>query len=101
MAIWKMKKQECEGTYMFQGHLLVSAEVQADIPREEIIEIIETTQSIAKEKGGLDYLQVFENEYGEKLYFIASANQDMLESGNFDPDDIEYNNCVLCYPHER
>lgn len=86
---------------MFQGQILLTQEVQADIPEEEIIQIINSTQLAAQEQEGLDYLQVFENEKGAKLYFIASANKTMLESGQFDPNDIEYNNCVLCYPHER
>jgi hypothetical protein len=101
MATWKRKPQECEGNYRFEGQLFVTYEVQVDIPKEEIIEIIEQTRQAVEEHGGIDYLQVFENEFGNKLYFIASVNKEMIESGEFDPGDIEYNNCVICYPHER
>ena len=101
MATWKRKQQECEGTYYFEGQLFVSYEVQADIPREELIQIIDQTRQAVEENGGLDYLQIFENEYGNTLYFIASVNKEMIESGEFAPNDIEYNNCVICYPHER
>ncbi|MFC3813309.1 hypothetical protein [Lacihabitans lacunae] len=96
MATWKRKPQECEGNYWFEGQLFVTYEVQADIPKEEIIEIVEQTLQAVEEHGGLDYLQVFENDFGNKLYFIASASKEMIESGEFDPNDIEYNST---YPH--
>jgi len=101
MSKWTLQPQECEGTYMFDGKILVSHEVQADIPLEEINEIFGLVYEAVQEKNGLDYLQVLENEQGEKVFFIASANRQMIESGEFDPDDIDYHNCVLCYPHER
>ncbi|WP_367914592.1 hypothetical protein [Leadbetterella sp. DM7] len=101
MAKWIRKAQECEGTYLFKGKMLVSREVHETIPLEEILQIFSDTRKAVTELGGLDYLQVFENENGTKLYFIDSVNKETLESGEFDPDDFNYNNCVLCYPHER
>lgn len=41
--------------------------------REEIIECLCTLQHLAKEKGGIDYLQVFSDEIRGKLWFLEDG----------------------------
>lgn len=102
MSKWIRQPQEQEGTYMFTGHFLVTAMVRANLSDQEIQSIYLETQQAVNENNGLDYLQVFVNsETGEKLFFIASATREEVDSGEFDPKDIDYHNCVLCYPEER
>lgn len=54
-------------------------------------------RELAKEKDGLDYLQVFKDENGRKLFFIDNLNDDMVTSRNFDPD-CSY--CTLMFATE-
>ncbi len=102
MSKWIRQPQEQEGTYMFTGHFLVTAMVRERLSDLEILEIYTQTQRDVLVNNGLDYLQVFVNsETGEKLFFIASVNREEVESGEFDPEDVNFHNCVLCYPEER
>jgi disulfide oxidoreductase YuzD len=101
MANWTRQPQECSGTYMFSGHFLCTQTVKAKLTDEEIRAIYFDTLQAVKENNGLDYLQVFKNEQGMKLYFIASLNQEMIETGEYDLDDIDHNHCMLCFPEER
>jgi hypothetical protein len=47
---------------------------------------------MVQEKGGIDYFQVFENDIGEKLYFIDQCSPEMMQDESFRP---EYNYCTL------
>ena len=101
MATWTRKPQEVEGNYHFSGTFVVTAGVDKTIPKDEILEIYQDVQKFVKEQNGIDYLQVYENEKGEQLYFIDATPKDDFDSGECDPNDVDFNNCVLCYPNER
>jgi len=101
MAIWTRQPQEQQGNYHFSGKFLVTQRVNETIPKQEILQIYQDTLQAVKDNNGLDYLQVFKNEKGVKLFLIDATSKDMFDSGEYDPNDMEYNNCVLCYPNER
>lgn len=44
--------------------------VQEEIPFETVQKIIATIHDLVIEQGGLDYLQVFVNEKGQKLFSL-------------------------------
>lgn len=97
MTTWKRIPQEREGGYLFSGTLLVTQGALACLSPEDILSIYLDIQAWVKEKGGIDYFQVYENDAGEKLYFIDECSPEMMKDPSFQP---EYNRCTLLLPHE-
>jgi len=97
MTTWTRKPQENEGTYFFSGKFLATAGVSNELPEAEILSIYKNVQAFVKEQNGIDYLQVFEDKKGRRLFFIDQLNQEMIASGNFRPED---NHCTLLFDYE-
>ena len=97
MTTWIHKKQEQEGTYLFSGTFLVTRGVSEKLSPAEIVAIYLSIQELVKETGGLDYFQVFENEAGDKLYFIDQCDPEMMAQESFKE---EYNHCTLLLSDE-
>lgn len=97
MAKWTRQKQECEGTYFFNGTFYLTRGVSLAIPLEEIAAICQDLRDFVKEKNGIDYLQVYLDEQGRKLFFIDQLNKAMIESGEYRRED---NHCTLLWAHE-
>ena len=97
MATWTHRPQEQEGTYLFSGALFVTQEVNSALSLDEIFAIYFDMQIRVRERGGLDYLQVYENEAGDKLYFIDQCDPEMTASELFSKED---NHCILLFSHE-
>lgn len=71
--------QEKEGTYKFNSQFVVTKNAVDKFGHEVIATACIILRKAIKEKGGLDYLQVFEIN-GEKLWFI---------------DDVTHVTCLL------
>jgi len=97
MQIWTRRPQERDGTYQFSGTFIVTQEVANRLSPQEILTIYLQVQALVKELGGLDYLQVFENESGDKLYFMDQCDPDMMADESYME---EYNYCTLLFSHE-
>jgi len=98
MATWTRKPQERENQkYYFNGSFYVTAGVQQSLSLDEIRAIYNDVQAFVREKDGIDYLQVYVNERGEKLYFIDQLDKSMIASRDFNP---EYHYCTLLLPSE-
>lgn len=75
---WTRQKQEQENQkYFFNGKCLVTSGAQSLLTEEEALKIIQELQKLAIEKGGLDYLQVYKNEKGQKFWVIDQLNEGM------------------------
>jgi len=77
MGKWSLKKQERPGTYRFDGASYVTREVYDTIHPFVIAKMIVLIQDLVQANNGMDYLQVFENENGETIYFIDQLNDEM------------------------
>ena len=97
MATWERKPQEQEGNYHFSGKFLVTRGVNEALSQEEILAIYQEIKQLVEEKEGLDYLQIFVNEKGDKLFFIDQLNKQMIESGDF---AAEHNYRTLMFSSE-
>lgn len=97
MSTWKRKPQECPGNYFFSGAFLVTQGVQAKLTQEEILLIYLDLQEFVKREGGVDYLQVYESSDRRKVWLIDQLDQQMIESGEFQPED---NHCTMLLPEE-
>ena len=76
---FKLLPQEQEGNYKFNGQFVATSAAVAKFGEAVIIAAHIMLQKEAKQKGGMDYLQVFEID-GQKLWFI---------------DDITHVTCLL------
>jgi hypothetical protein len=75
----KLLPQEQEGSYQFNSQFVSTRAAIDKFGHEVIIAAHIILQKQVKQKGGLDYLQVFEID-GEKLWFI---------------DDVSHVTCLL------
>lgn len=97
MSAWKRKPQETSGSYFFSGTFYVTQGVQAVLAPEEILVIYHDIQALVKQENGLDYLQVYECSDGRKVWLIDQLDQEMIESGEFHPED---NHSTMLLPEE-
>jgi len=75
---WTRQKQEQQNQkYFFNGKGLITSGAQALLSREEAIQIVQELQKLANEKGGLDYLQTFKNEKGQRIWVIDQLDEGM------------------------
>lgn len=86
MNVWQRQPQEKSGTYLFNGAFLVTRGVAELLPYDEIMCIHMETVLGAHCRGGLDYLQVFVNQFGRKLFFIDQLDRATVERGEFDAE---------------
>jgi len=69
----KLLMQEQEGTYQFDGKFVTTPAAVEKFGEAAIVAAHIMLLKQVKQKGGLDYLQVFDID-GEKLWFIDDVN---------------------------
>ena len=92
---WIHQPQEQDGDYWFDGRIFMTNNIQADIPQIELMGIINHLQTLAKEQEGIDYLQVFKTEEGDKIFIIDQITKSQIETS-----PKEYHYCTILYPYE-
>ena len=92
---WHYQTQEQDGDYWFDGMVIVTATIKAEIPEAELQAIIIFLRELAQQKKGLDYLQRFKLEDGTKIYVIENLSRSQSEI--YAP---EYHYCTILYPFE-
>lgn len=97
MATWTRKPQEQIGSYFFSGQFYATQGITSELTMDEILFIHKDVQAFAKERGGIDYLQVYVDETGRKLFFIDQLSKEMVESGDYQDED---NHCTLLLSSE-
>lgn len=98
MVTWTRQPQERhDQKYFFSGKFYYTKGVAEALSFDEIAAIYNDVRAFAKEKGSIDYLQVYTDENGRKLFMIDQLDQNMLESGDYDP---EHNYCTLLLAEE-
>ncbi len=97
MGHWKRQPQERDGSYEFSGQLYATKGVSNELSADEILSIYQDVQAFAKNKHGIDYLQVYKDEKGRKLFFIDQLNREMINSGEYAEED---NHCTLMFASE-
>ena len=97
MATWTRQPQEQEGSYFFLGTFYATSGVHNELSVPEILSIYKDVRTFALDNKGVDYLQIYVDEKGRKLYFIDQLNAEMIASGRFQKED---NHCTLLWNHE-
>lgn len=80
MANWKRQPQACEGNHLFSGKVCITERVQCELADEEIKTICRDLGAFIKEKTRINYMQVYADECGRKLFFVDNLSEDMLNS---------------------
>jgi hypothetical protein len=98
MATWQRQPQEQgDQKYFFNGSFYATERITEELTQAEIQFIYNDVQAFAKERNGIDYLQVYVSEKGKKVWIIDQLNKSMIESGDYNPDD---NYCTLLFPED-
>lgn len=97
MAKWKRQPQETDGDYQFDGEVYMTAGIAERIPSDEIMSIVFDIKQAVFHHAGLDYLQVYKNDFGEKVYLIDNVDSEMKESTEYD-ESMNY--CTIMLPEE-
>lgn len=96
MATWTRLPQEREDqNYWFGGQGYLTAGIDAAIPKVEIVQILADLNAFVKEKQGIDYLQVYQDESGRKIFVIDQVPKDEL---HLHPP--EHNHWTVLWNHE-
>lgn len=97
MTNWTRKPQEKGGSYFFAGQFYTTKGVATELTVEEIMEIYVDARNYVWHHNGADYLFVYTDEQGRKLFFIDNLSKEMIESGQYRPED-DY--CTLMFASE-
>ncbi|MBZ0097575.1 MAG: hypothetical protein K8F30_00745, partial [Taibaiella sp.] len=85
MVLWTRKPQEQNGSYFFTGNFYVTRGVVTELSSEEITTIYLDVREYVHQNNGVDYLFVYTDTEGRKLFFIDNLNREMIESGQYRP----------------
>jgi hypothetical protein len=97
MATWIRRDQEDIDKYTFSGKFLITENVKRTLPAIEIIGIYHDIQRLVKEKGGINSIQVYNDEQGRTIHFIDQSNPLFIRNKKW---GMEENLCVLHFAHE-
>lgn len=76
-AKWTLQPQECEGKYMFSGKTYMTRRISDELHFLEVVMIIAEVKKRVVENNGADYLQVFTDDSGRKIFVIDQLNEEM------------------------
>jgi len=73
---WTLLPQEVNSTeYTFSGKIFVTARIKNELSVVDISYMLSILSSKVIALGGLDYLQVFKNETGQKVFIIDNLSK--------------------------
>lgn len=92
MCNWERKPQEKTGSYFFSGQFYTTKGVATTLTVDEIMSIYTDAKMYVWHNDGADYLFVYTDEQDRKLFFIDNLSKEMIESGEYKPED---NYCTM------
>lgn len=87
MCDWKRKPQEQKGDYFFSGQFYTTKGVATELSFEEISNIYVDAKMYVWHNDGADYLFVYTDEKGRKIFLIDNLSKQMIDSGEYRPED--------------
>ncbi len=94
---WKLQLPACHGTYMFSGKLYITHTIYTKLSQTELMQIIHEVRTHVQQHNGTDYLLVFTNPSGQKIFCIDQLDQEMKQQSTFLPEDDHW---TIMYAHE-
>lgn len=93
ITTWVRQPQERnDQKYLFSGRFYFTKDVFEKLTFDEIAAIYQDVRNFAKQRNGIDYLQVYTDGEGRSLFFIDQLDKGMVESGEYEK---EHNYCTL------
>ena len=85
---WTRQPQEQKNQkYFFTGKCLMTSGAKGLMTKEEAITIIQELQALAVEQKGIDYLQTYKNEKGQRIWVIDQLDEGMKPNH---PEEHDY-----------
>ena len=101
MRKWTRQPQEKEGDYYFEGKIYITRGIQEMLREAEIFSIVIDVKKAVFKNAGLDYLQVYKSDLGEKVYLIDNLSKTDLMSNDFSEEEKRiYNYFTMLLPSE-
>lgn len=97
MATWTRQEYGDTESFTFSGKFLITEAVMRALPAIEIVGIYHDIQRLVKEKGGINSIQVYNDEQGRTIHFIDQSNPLFIRNEKW---GAEENLCVLHFAHE-
>ena len=99
---WKRQPQEQDDTnYLFSGVFLTSRGIQTELSQEEVDFIVNDLLQFRNERGTIDYLQVYKNDAGRKIFCIDQLSKEQLEGGGYSEEAKKrYNYWTMLFAEE-
>lgn len=97
MTQWKLRPEEREGTYQFNGTLYCTRRIVNELSPEEIIWIYRDILKRVQTNGGLDYLQIYEDVSNRIIYCIDQLTKESVDSQLYNKEE---NYCTLLFSEE-
>lgn len=95
---WKRKEQEYDsGDYHFNGQCYITKGINETLEQAEIMALIADAINLAREKGGIDYLLVYEHKTKNKVFIIDQVTKADLDEGL---QPVEHNYFTVLFAHE-
>jgi len=75
---WTRQPQEQQNQkYFFNGKCFMTSGTKPLLSEAEAIQIIQELQQLATQQKGLDYLQTYKNEKGERIWIMDQLDEGM------------------------
>jgi hypothetical protein len=74
---WELQPQEQEGEYMFSGTSYMTRGINEALHPLEVVQIVAKVKERVEANNGADYLQVFKDGTGRKIFVIDQLNRKM------------------------
>lgn len=97
MAWVRQPQERNDQKYFFTGKFYMTKGVFEALHFDEIISIYQDLKTFAQQRNGIDYLQIYTDEQGRKLFLIDQLDQKMLESGEY---TREHHYCTMLFAEE-
>lgn len=98
MCKWTRKPQEKTGSYFFSGQFYTTKGIATELSFKEISDIYVDAKMYVWHNDGADYLFIYTDEQGRRIFLIDNLSKEMIESGEFNPEE-DY--CTMMLESER
>ena len=95
--IWNLQLPECDGTYSFSGHLMLTRGIHAELSSPENSDIDHDVRTYVQQHHGADYLLVFRNLARQKIFCIDQLSNELKQDSGCPPEDDYW---TILFSHE-
>lgn len=98
--LWQRLPQEREGSYSFEGELIVTNEVYEALSEDEIKAIVFDLRKFVLENGTVNYLQVYQHKTDDRKIYLIDNVTKMMRTVLTDKEREEEDYFTMLFDHE-